>query len=174
MVEAHGAYFQEPSTESNIMGQPIDDAHYKEWVAAGSVVSNWRKDETLEGGWMSRRASAGYEQTNYNPTGAPSQFGSTGLGWKNDGYVQQSSTLLGGRVSLTSGLRVDTAALFDVHPLSPQISAAWQVAPATQLQLGYGRYHQFYFPGNDPGVYFSRLLGEFGGPPSRQPLRRGS
>ena len=150
MVEAHGAYFQQPSTESSIDAQPLDVAHYKEWVAAGSVVSSWRKDETLEGGWMARRASAEYSQTDYNPSGSPSQYGSTGLGWKNDGYVQQSSTLFGGRVSLAGGLRVDTAALFDVHPMSPQISAAWQVAPATQLQIGYGRYHQFDFPVNVP------------------------
>jgi hypothetical protein len=34
--------------------------------------------------------------------------------------------------------------------VSPQIAAAWQVAPATQLQLGYGRYHQFYFPAETP------------------------
>jgi len=73
-------------------------------------------------------------------------------GWKNDGYVQQSSALFGGRVNLAGGLRIDTAALFDVHPLSPQISAAWQVAPATQLQLAVGRYHQFYFPATIPTI----------------------
>ena len=150
LVEAHGAHFLEPSTESNIDGQPLDDAHYGEWVVAGSVVSNWRKDETLEGGWMARRASAAYALTSYNPTGAPSQYEDTGLGWKNDGYVQQSSNLFGGHVSLAGGLRVDTAALFDIHPLSPQISAAWQVAKDTQLQLGYGLYHQFYFPATIP------------------------
>ncbi|MGO8933623.1 MAG: carboxypeptidase regulatory-like domain-containing protein [Terracidiphilus sp.] len=152
LVEAHGAYFQQPSTESNIDAQPLDDAHYTEWVAAGSVVSSWRKDETLEGGWMARRASTEYEQTNYNPPNPAEKYGATGDGWKNDGYVQQSSALLGGRVNLAGGLRIDTAALFSVHPLSPQISAAWQVAPATQLQLAVGRYHQFYFPATIPAI----------------------
>jgi len=148
LVEAHGAHFIQPSSESNENRQPLDDAHYGEWVGAGSVVSNWRKDETLEGGWMARRVSSGYEQTYYNEsTSAPTgSYGESDAGWKNDGYVQQTSSLFGNRFHLVGGLRLDTAALFDVHPLSPQISAAWQVAPATQVQLGYGRYHQFYFP----------------------------
>jgi hypothetical protein len=67
--------------------------------------------------------------------------------------VQQSSAFFNNRIHLVGGLRLDTAALFDVHPLSPQISAAWQVAPATQLQLGYGRYHQFDFPVNAPAEF---------------------
>lgn len=149
LVEAHGAYFQQPSTESNVDGQPLDNGRYAEWLAAGSVVRSWSKDETLEGGWMARRVSTGSEQTYYNPPNPPQHFeGETGAGWKNDGYVQQSSSFFGSRVHLVGGVRLDTAALFDVHPLSPQISAAWQAAPATQLQLGYGRYHQFYFPAN--------------------------
>lgn len=146
LVEAHGAYFQQPSSESNVEGQPLDDAHYAEWVAAGSVVRNWRKEETLEGGWMARRASTGYEQTSYSAAFGTDSAGENGEGWKNDGYVQQSSALFGNRVHLVGGLRLDTATSFDVHPVAPQISAAWQVARATQLQLGYGRYHQFYFP----------------------------
>jgi len=36
LVEAHGAHLLEPSTESNFDGQPLDNAHYKEWVAAGA------------------------------------------------------------------------------------------------------------------------------------------
>jgi hypothetical protein len=150
LIEAHGAQFQQPSGEFNVDGQPLDRAHYAEWVAAGSVVWGWRSDETLEGGWMARHASAEYKQMSYNPPDSPEQFGEKGEGWKNDGYVQQSSALLGNRLHLAGGLRLDTAALFDVHPVSPQISAAWQVAPATELQVGYGRYHQFNFPTYTP------------------------
>jgi hypothetical protein len=146
LVEAHGAQFQQPSSEFNVNGQPLDDSHYAEWVAAGSADWSWRKDQVLEGGWMARRASTGYEITNYDPPSSPMQYGETGEGWKNDGYVQQSSALFRNRIHLAGGLRMDSAALFDVHPLSPQVSAAWQVARATRLQLGYGRYHQFYFP----------------------------
>ena len=147
LVEAHGAYFQQPSTESNVDGQKIFDSHYAEWVAAGSAVWSWRKDQTFEGGWLARRASAASTYTIYNPPNAPFQAEvAAALGWKADGYVQQSTGLLSNRLHLIGGLRLDTAASFDVHPVSPQISAAWQVAPATQLQLGYGRYHQFDFP----------------------------
>jgi hypothetical protein len=146
-VEAHGAHFQQPNDESNVDQQPLDDAHYSEWVAAGGVVSSWRREQTLEGGWMARRASASYMQTIYLPPPGPDEHSEAQAeGWKNDGYVQQSSGLFGNRVHLVGGLRFDTAALFDVHPVSPQLSAAWQLARATQLQLGYGRYHQFDFP----------------------------
>ena len=131
LVEAHGAHFQQPSNESNFDGEPIDDTHYAEWVAAGSAVWSWRKDQILEGGWMARHVSSGYEQTTYYPPSSPQHNRGTGEGWKNDGYVQQSSARFGNRVHLVGGLRVDTAALFDVHPLSPQISAAWQLTPTT-------------------------------------------
>jgi len=151
LVEAHGAYFQEFSSAFTVDGQSIIDAHYAEWVAAGSSVWSWRKDEMLEGGWMARRASARCEGSCYIPL-SPELSEHTGEGWKYDGYAQQSSALFGSRVHVVGGLRLDTAALFDVHPLSPQISAAWQVTPATQLQLGYGRYHQFDFPANPPAV----------------------
>lgn len=147
LVEAHGAHFEQPTRESNVDGQPLDDGHYAEWVAAGSVVRSWRKDETLEGGWMARRASTGYEDTFYNQSDSSSgSEGESGEGWKNDGYVQQSSDVMGNRVHLVGGLRLDTAAMFDVHPVSPQIAGAWQAERATQLEFGYGRYHQFDFP----------------------------
>jgi hypothetical protein len=151
LVEAHGAYFHQPSSESNGNGQLLGEGRYAEWVAAGSTVWSWRKDETLEGGWMARRVSTGSKVNSYfPPSSLVESDANTGEGWKNDGYVQQSSAFFGNRVNLAGGLRLDTAALFDVHPLSPQISAAWQVASATQLQLGYGRYHQFDFPANAP------------------------
>jgi hypothetical protein len=149
LVEAHGAYLQEFSSASTVGGQSIDNAHYAEWVAAGSAVWSWRKDEMLEGAWMARRASARCEQSCYIPL-SPELSEQRGEGWKYDGYVQQSSAFFGNRVHMVGGLRLDAAALFDVHPLSPQISAAWQVTTTTQLQLGYGRYHQFDFPASTP------------------------
>jgi len=146
LVEAHAAHFQQPNDESNAEGRPLDDSHYAEWVAAGSVISSWRKEQTLEGGWMARRAGTNYTQTYYIPSGAPSQDAGNAEGWKNDGYLEQSSTLFGSRLHLEGGLRIDTAALFHLHPVSPQLSGAWQLAPSTQVQLAFGRYHQFDFP----------------------------
>jgi len=147
LVEAHGAYFQQPYSESNVEGQSLYRGHYAEWVPAGSVDWGWRKDETLEGGWMSRRVSTGYTQTFFSsPPISGQQSEEKGEGWKHDGYVQQSSGWFGNRVHVVGGLRLDTAALFDDHPVSPQVSGAWQMARATEVRLGYGRYHQFDFP----------------------------
>lgn len=146
LVEAHGAHFEQPTREFNVDGQLRDDAHDTEWVAAGSAIWSWANNQMFEGGWMARHVHSGYTQTFYDPPIPPGYSGGDGEGWKNDGYVQQSSTLFGTRLHVVGGLRLDTAALFDDHPVSPQVSAAWQVAPATQVQLGYGRYHQFDFP----------------------------
>jgi hypothetical protein len=155
LVEARGAYFQQPSSESNVDGQTLVDARYAEWVAAGSAVWSWRKNQTLEGGWMARRASSRSVDNRIGTATVPPYeqvLGATG--WKNDGYAQQSSALFGNRLHLVGGVRLDAATLFDTHPVSPQVSAAWQVASATQLQLGYGRYHQFYFPAQAPVEFY--------------------
>jgi hypothetical protein len=151
LVEAHGAWFQQPNDLSNLYQQPLLNAHHAEWVAGTSAVWSWRPEQMLEGGWMARRVTDSARNTLYNPPDTLLETSSEGgAGWKNDGYVQQSSSLFKNRLSLVGSLRVDTAESFNLHPFAPQISAALQVASSTQLQLGYGRYHQFDFPANAP------------------------
>ena len=101
----------------------------------------------LDAGWMTRRVSVSDESTFYNPDGTvDSTSGQGAIGWKHDGYIQEASSFFGRRLHLAGGLRVDTAELFDIHPVSPQLGASWQLASATQLQFGVGRYTQFQFP----------------------------
>jgi hypothetical protein len=154
LVETHAAYLQAPDAWWNVSLQPLENDHHAEWVAGGSVVWNWQKDYVLEGGWMARRVANSFVNTGYNPNGTLAGSGSqSGLGWKNDGYVQEASSFFGNRLHLVGGLRLDAAEQFDIHPVSPQLSAALQVASATQLQFGVGRYNQFQFPEPPAGEY---------------------
>lgn len=154
LVETHAAYLQSPDAWWNVDQQPLENDHHAEWVAGGSLVWSWQKDHVLEGGWMTRRVSNSFVNTVYNPNGTVAGSGAeSGLGWKNDGYVQEASSFFGNRLHLVGGLRLDTAGQFDIHPVSPQLSASLQVAPATQLQFGFGRYNQFQFPEPSPGEY---------------------
>jgi len=117
----------------------------------------------FEGGWMARRVTTSTAFTYYNPDGTINSSGSQGgAGWKNDGYAEEASSFLGNRLHLVGGLRLDTAEQFDIHPVSPQLSAALQVAPATQLQFGVGRYNQFDFPATIQEIPFPGGICSFG------------
>jgi hypothetical protein len=103
---------------------------------------------------MGRRVTNSRVRTSYNPDDTlEGQQYNRGVGWKNDGYVQDASNFFGKRLHVVGGLRLDTAEQFDIHPVSPQLSASLQVASATQLQFGVGRYNEFDFPANAPFQY---------------------
>jgi hypothetical protein len=146
LFDARAAYLEAPYTTRNLDHQDLDKDHHGEWVAAGSLVWSWQKDEVLEAGWMARRVNDTLGFTFYDQNGVPSTSIRGGAGWKNDGYLQQTASFLGNRLHVVGGLRLDTAEQFDIHPVSPQISASLQVASATQIQFGVGRYNQFQFP----------------------------
>jgi CarboxypepD_reg-like domain/TonB-dependent Receptor Plug Domain len=150
LLDTRAAYLEAPYTTLNMSHQVLDNNHHGEWVAGSSVVWSWRKDEVLEGGWMSRRVNNTVASTYYDPKGVASTGVQSGAGWKSDGYIQQTASFLRNRLHIVGGLRLDTADRFDIHPVSPQISASLQIASATQLQLGAGRYNQFDFPANAP------------------------
>jgi hypothetical protein len=163
LVDALAAYLQAPVSLDNLYLQRLENDHHAEWVAGSSLEWNWRKDHVLEGGWMSRRVSDNRASTYYNLDDTiASSGGQNGLGWKNDGYVQEASSVLGNRLHLIGGLRLDTARGFDIHPVSPQLSASLEVARATQLQFGVGRYNQFDFPATIQELQLAGRICQFG------------
>lgn len=149
LLQARAAWQQQPHTESNVDRQPLLNAHYSEWSGGGTADWSWRTDQVLEAGWTVRRATSSAVDYNYFAGGTSGQVsGTSASGWKHDGYLQDAATLHG--VHLLGSLRLDTATLFDTHPVSPQLSAAVPFARETQLKLGYGRYRQFDFPSAPP------------------------
>jgi hypothetical protein len=154
LIDTRAAYLQAPLFYWNSKRQPLDDEHYGEWVAGGSVVWNWQKDHVLEGGWTVRRATDARAGTSYNPDGTVQSFSADSVvGRKYDGYLQQASSFFRNRLHLAGGLRLDTVQQFDTHPVSPQLGASLQVASGTQLQFGVGRYNQFDFPATPTLVF---------------------
>ncbi len=146
LVDTRAAYLQAPFAISNLYRQPLQNAHHAELVAGSSLVWSWQKDHVLEGGWMARRVANTTSFTSYDNNDVPTNSTNRGVGWKNDGYVQEASNFFGNRLHVVGGLRLDTAEMFDIHPVSPHLSASLQVASATQLQFGVGRYNQFDVP----------------------------
>jgi len=147
LIAARAAYIEAPVYYWNASRQPLNNTHDTEWVTGGSVDWSWKKDQVLEGGWMTRRVGMSSESTVYNSDATVSNTsGQSAVGWKTDEYVQQGSALWNNRLHIVGGVRLDTAQQFDFHPVSPQLSASLQVASATQLQFGVGRYNQFEFP----------------------------
>jgi len=154
LVDTRVAYLQSPESVSNLYRQSLENDHHAEWVVGNSLVWSWQKDHVLEGGWMARRVTNSRVRTSYNPDDTIEEHEyNRGIGWKNDGYVQEASSFFGNRLHVVGGLRLDTAEQFDIHPVSPQLSASLQVASATQLQFGIGRYNQFDFPASPPFQY---------------------
>ncbi len=154
LVDTRVAYLQSPESLSNLYRQSLENDHHAEWVVGNGLVWSWQKDHVLEGGWMGRRVTNSRTATFYDPddTVVGHEY-NRGMGWKNDGYVQEASNFFGNRLHVVGGLRLDSAALFNVHAVSPQVSASIQVASATQLQFGVGRYNQFDFPASPPFLY---------------------
>ncbi len=137
LVDIRSAYLQSPFTTWDLNNTVISDTHYYEWVGGSNLVWAWRKDQVLEAGWTTRYGS--------RTTG----FGSgsaAATGWRNDGYVQQASSFFGNRLHLVGSVRLDAASKFDIHPISPQLSASLDVTRSTAMQFGVGRYNQFSFP----------------------------
>src|SRR6202158_1309289 len=154
VVDTRVAYLQSPESVSNRYRQSLENDHHTEWAVGNSLVWSWQKDHVLEGGWMGRRVTDSRVATFYNPDDTiEGHEYNRGMGWKNDGYVQEASNFFGNRLHVVGGLRLDTAEQFDIHPVSPHLSASLQVASATQLQFGVGRYNQFDFPASPPFLY---------------------
>lgn len=142
LVETRTAYVSSPLKEWDVDNNILDDYRDREWVAGSNLVWAWRKDQVLEGGWTTRSVNAGFESPTFNTIRSA---------WRNDGYVQQASSLFGNRLHVVGSLRADTASQFDIHPVSPQVSAALQVSRSTAIQFAIGRYNQFQFPATPVG-----------------------
>jgi hypothetical protein len=148
VLNSRAAYIRQPFVENYLYSNGPQAQHqdYQEWTAGSGLVWNWSKEHVFEGGWTVRRL--GYPEffgalqsndtvvfTNVNP-----------ITLHGDGFLQQSSSFLGNRLHILGGLRYDQSERYPDHPMSPQVSAAFQLARATTFQVGYGHYVQNLFP----------------------------
>jgi hypothetical protein len=148
LLDSRAAYIRHPFIDSNNAGQELYNDSYSEWVGGSSAVWNWRKSHVLEGGVTLRRLQDRFTYFGYTAPGQPPNSSTRMMeaDLRALGYTQQASTLFHGRLHVLGGLRWDDQQRLDSRPFLPQVSAAYQVGPSTQLQFGVGRYNQFLFP----------------------------
>jgi CarboxypepD_reg-like domain len=141
------AYMRQPLVQRYVGGY---DNHqdYREWSGGSQLVWNWAKEHVFEGGWTLRRMSYPYWVGVLQPIGTIITANVNPITLHGSGYLQQSSSLFGNKLHLLGGIRYDQSERYPDHPVSPQISAALQLARTTTLHFGYGHYVQNLFPPN--------------------------
>jgi len=148
VLNTRAAYIRQPLVERSIFSTGPQDSHqdYREWTGGSGLVWDWAKEHIFEGGWTSRRMSYPYLVSVFQANGALTNTTVDPTTLHGTGYLQESSSFLGNKLHLLGGIRYDQSEHYPEHPLSPQVSAAVQIARATTVHLGYGQYVQNSFP----------------------------
>lgn len=146
LLDSRAAYIRQPVSETDV-GSSQSNSTYEEWSGGTNVHWSWAKNHLLEGGWALRRLSTSFLEGIFQQNTIV-YVPQTRTGLKPDGYLQESSSFLENRLHLEGGVRYDAETEFPAHAPSPQVSAAMQILPGTELQVGYGRYVQYGFPPN--------------------------
>jgi carboxypeptidase-like protein len=147
LLDSRAAYIRQPVSESDVGGTQSHST-YEEWSGGTNVHWSWATNHLLEGGWTLRRLSTSFLEGIFQQNNTIVYVPQTRTGLKPDGYLQESSSFLGNRLHIEGGVRYDAETEFPAHAPSPQVSAAMQIVPGTELQVGYGRYVQYGFPPN--------------------------
>jgi hypothetical protein len=160
LLEARGAYLREPDQLFDNTNILLIKTDHREWVGGAGVSWAWAPDQILQAGWSERQLGDSQYEANFGSNGSLVGASFTGNGLRQDGYVQQASNLLRGRLSVLGSLRLDSLSGFDIHPFSPQISASLHATHSTELQFGAGRYQQFSPPSlEETGFAFCNPFG---------------
>ena len=145
LLDSNASYIRQRFTVNNSSDVPLNTDYYGEWEGGTRAVWNWNKNSVMEAGYTLRRLrDSGFFQfiDSSQPTVLEGSI-SDDTALRQSGFAEQSTSLFGSRLHLMAGIRWDQISEVDFHPVTPQVSAAWQVASRTQLQFGYGRYAQF-------------------------------
>jgi hypothetical protein len=142
LLDAQAAYLLEPNRLFNNANVLLTKTDHDEWVGGGGLSWAWAHDQVLQAGWTERQL----RDSQYSASNSNGSLGSTlaiGSAVRQNGYVQESSALLQGRMHVLGSVRWDSLTGIATHPFSPQISLALRATSATELQFGAGMYQQF-------------------------------
>jgi len=141
----HVAWMREKFDDHNPNRLPTSGGFYGEWVWNGSATWMWNSSSPLEAGWSIRRMrDQGFANRYQTVTTAPVVLDHfNGDSVEEGGYVQQSWMAWAGRLRLNACARWDHQSIDGVSAVSPAASAAVGVAPATTIQLAWGKYVQY-------------------------------
>ncbi len=147
VLNTRTAYIRQPLVE-HYAGAYDSHQDYREWTAGSDLVWNWTTQHVLEAGWMLRRMEYPEFFGALQPNGTVTLAYVNPITLRGTGYLEHSSALFGNKLHLFGGIRYDQSEHYPDSPVSPQVSAALQMARATTLQFGYGHYVQNDFPPN--------------------------
>jgi hypothetical protein len=145
LLDTNASYIRQRFAINNSSDVALNTDYYGEWEGGTRAVWNWNKTSVMEAGYTLRRLrDSGFFR--FIDISQPAFFlggVSDDTGLHQSGFAQQSTSLFGNRLHLMAGIRWDQISEVDFHPVTPQVSAAWQLASRTEVQFGYGRYAQF-------------------------------
>ncbi len=145
MIVNHAAWMREKFNNSNPTALPLGSGYYGEWVWNAEATWMWNPKSPLDVGWSVRRIRDQGSLIQYQGTATQLRLLDrfNGTATRAGGYAQQSWAGWSGRLHLTAGARWDHESIDGVSAVSPQASAAFTLAPATRIQLGWGQYVQY-------------------------------
>ncbi len=144
-IVTHAAWMREKYDNLNPNALRLGDGFYGEWVANSTATWNQTPSATMDAGVSARRLRDEGFSAQFQSLTLPPRLLDThrGTGVLSGEFVQESWTGLSGRLHLSAGVRGDHLSTGGATTSTPQASAAFIVAPATRIQLGWGQYAQF-------------------------------
>lgn len=142
-LDAHGSYLTEPDQLFNNTNLLLAKTDHREWAGGATLSWAWSQNELLQAGLAERQLRDRTYSVSFTGSGVPAAYSIAGTGLRQSGYLQQASSLMGGRIHVLGSLRLDSLSGFGIHPLSPQISLAWHATRSTEFQFAAGKYQQF-------------------------------
>lgn len=143
LVDAHTAYIREPDQLFNNLNFLLTKTDHREWVGGGGVSWAWAQNEVLQAGWSERGMRDSLYQVGATNTGTLQPYSLAGTGLRQSAFVQQSASVLRGRVHILGSFRWDRFQSYLPQRFSPQISLAMRATQSTELQFAAARYAQF-------------------------------
>jgi hypothetical protein len=142
LFQASAAFMREKYANTNKDARPLDSGYYGEWVGNANGTWYWIGKNALQAGWSLRRLRADGSDYQYIDTGNTLRVLSRyrGTGVRQGGYAQQSWSELGGRLSLSAGVRFDAFDAAGPFAASPHASAGFGLTKSMQFGFGWGQY----------------------------------
>jgi hypothetical protein len=143
LFDARGAYLREPDQLFSNTNVLLTKSDHREWVGGSGLSWAWAPDQVFGTGWTERPVRDSQYQTGFTTSGAVQVVSTAATGLRQNGYLQQSSSLWRKRIHVLGSVRWDSLSGYAFHPVSPQLSLALQATRSMQLEFGAGRYQQF-------------------------------
>jgi len=143
LLDVRAAYIREPDELFNNTNILLTKTDHREWVGVAGVSWAWAKDHVLQAGFTGRQVHDSQYQASNTDTGQLVPFSFFGTGVNQSAFVEQASAFFRGRLHVLGSLRWEHFQSYIPQHFSPQLSLAYRVARATELQVAAAQYTQF-------------------------------